>query len=105
MGADTRTRESVLEPLVRMLVEMTEEWNRDVAGSIGADTWFVADLGFTSMDLVMVVVEVKARYEAYDMPFEDLFAPGGTYVTDLRVGDLAAFVDARLAAPAPAGGS
>lgn len=92
------TGQAILAVLVDVLTEMTEEWDLDAAGSIGAETWFVGDLGFTSMDLVMLVVELKARYDGTDLPFEDLFAPDGEYVSDLRVGDMASFLAAQLAA-------
>jgi acyl carrier protein len=95
---DVPARSTILEELVQALVEMTNEWESDLVDGIDGETWFIRDLGMTSMDLVILVVELKARYDAHDVPFEDLFAPEGEYVSDLRVGDMAAFLDAQVAA-------
>jgi acyl carrier protein len=95
-AATSPARPTVLPALVRILNEMTAEWDRDLPAAIGPGTWFIADLSFTSMDLVMLVVEIKSRWGCEDVPFEDLFAPGGRYVSDLRVGDMAAFLEPRL---------
>ncbi|HEV7859847.1 MAG TPA: acyl carrier protein [Pyrinomonadaceae bacterium] len=85
-------RQSILATFIEILSEMTSDWDKDFSGEINAETLLVAQLGFTSMDLVMLVVEIQQRYGRQDLPFENLFAPNGKYVSDLRVADVVNFL-------------
>ena len=89
-------RQSILATFIEILSEMTSDWDKDFSGEINAGTLLVSQLGFTSMDLVMLVVEIQQRYGRQDLPFEHLFAPNGKYVSDLRVADVVNFLYRQL---------
>lgn len=90
------TRESILATVVERLSEMMIDWEREYSGELGADTYLVSELGFSSMDLVMLVVEIQQCYQRHDLPWENLFAPDGRYVDDVQVAQVVDFLDRHL---------
>lgn len=88
----THTREAVIATLIALLNEMSADWDRGLSGEIGPETLLGRDLGFSSMDLVMLVVEIEQAYHPHNFPFEDLFAPDGQYVEDVDVATVAGFL-------------
>lgn len=93
----------VLRTLLERLSEMTLDWDHGLSGEIDASTALRAELGFSSMDLVMLVVDLQGVSGRHDLPWEHLFAPGGRYVEDVRVGEVADFLNAHLRKPATPG--
>ena len=67
------------------------------AGTIGAETRLIADLGFESIDVVHLIVALEERFQRTDLPFENLLMKDGRYVSDLRVGEVAGFLSRHLA--------
>ena len=90
------TRESIVATVVARVSEMMIDWEREYSGELGADTYLVSELEFSSMDLVMLVVEIQQCYHRYDLPWEDLFAPDGRYVDDVQVAQIADFLNRHL---------
>ncbi len=90
------TRESILTTVLQRLSEMVIDWEREYSGELGADTYLVSELGFSSMDLVMLVVDIQQCYQRYDLPWENLFAPDGRYVDDVQVAQIVDFLDRHL---------
>ncbi|MFL5542202.1 MAG: acyl carrier protein [Longimicrobiaceae bacterium] len=93
---------TVLDDVVRMVEELSTGWDHGFGDPIGEDTGLVGDLGFESMDVVMLLVAIEGHYQRQDFPFDQLLTRDGQYVTELRVGDVAAFLARSLAQPAGA---
>ena len=69
---------------------------REYSGPIGRDTWFFADLGLASIDAVVLGEMLEERY-ATRLPFGELMADLGSRSNrDLRLGELADFLDRHL---------
>jgi acyl carrier protein len=90
--------ETIVKDLVGILSDMMQDWETEYSGGIGADTRLVADLGFESIDVVMLIGEIHRHYNRRNLPFEQLFVRGGRYVDDVTVGAVAQFLHAELGA-------
>ncbi len=83
----------VQDDVVRILEEMTAEWETDLDGGIGPETRLAADLGFGSINVVHLAVELEEHFHCRNLPFHELLmTPEGRYVEDLRVADLVGFL-------------
>lgn len=89
--------EAVMSSLIRIIEEVTGDWETGFAGGVGADTRLIADLGFESIDVVHLIITLEEHFRRQDLPFEKVLMKDGRYVDDLRVGELAEFLAAHLA--------
>jgi acyl carrier protein len=88
-------RAAIVEDVVGLLYEMVQEdWDVALSGPIGAATRLVADLTFSSVDLVALLSDIEELYERRDWPFEELLMVDGRYVDDLTVAQIADFLHA-----------
>lgn len=94
-------REEVMETLIRVLDDMSVDWERE-SGAITPATRLMADLGCESIDLVMLIVAVHGAFGRQDFPWDRLLAPDGRYVGDLEVGRIADFLHGWMAGTSPA---
>jgi acyl carrier protein len=86
--------------LTKLLEELSRDWDYDAA--IGPDTGLFADLGYESLDAVILGTAIQEHYDCA-MPFEELLADVGQRdVRELTVGELVGFVQTHLAAAVPA---
>lgn len=97
-GAAAPRRGDVLDGIVDILEEMTKEWDTGFSGSIGPETSLMSNLTFESIDIVMLIVAIEERFGKKGMPFEELLMVDGHYVEDLKVSQIAAFLERQLAA-------
>jgi len=89
---------SILIKLIKLIEDLLQSKELDYAEKIVPNTYFIANLGFSSQDLVILVVDIQEYYQRYDLPFDELFAPDGEYVRDLRVIDMCNFLYKYLSA-------
>lgn len=89
-------RETIKNDVLRILSEMTLDWDMAFSGSITEDTSLVADLAFQSIDVVMLISEIHRYYQGKKFPLELLFITKGGYVDDLRISVLVDFIHAHL---------
>ena len=82
----------MLDTLVAILADMTQDWGLDLAEPVGADTRLMEDLGFASIDLVALIAAVDEQWQRRDWPYERLLMVDGRYVEDLTVGAVADFL-------------
>ncbi|HEV8701736.1 MAG TPA: acyl carrier protein [Candidatus Polarisedimenticolia bacterium] len=101
-GAAASPRGTVLDGVVDILEEMTKEWDTGFSGRIGPETFLMNNLTFESIDIVMLIVAVEERFGKKGMPFEELLMVDGHYVDDLKVSQIAAFLEKQLGAGATA---
>ena len=84
----------ILADVLGLLNASARDWEFD--GEITADTWLVADLGFESLDLVVLGTTLQEHYKQ-TFPFPELFtAIGQSGRRDLSVGELVRFVHDHL---------
>ena len=82
--------------IVEILNDLTQDWGLDLDQPIGNQTLLVADLEFTSVDVIQLCVAVEEHYSREKMGFQDLLMVDGRYIDDLEVGQVADFVSSRL---------
>ncbi len=88
-------RGTTTETVVAIVEDLTQDWGLDLEGPIGTETKVVADLEFASVDIIQLCVALEQCYERR-FGFQDLLMKDGSYVGDLTLGTLAAFVDSKL---------
>ncbi|HEY6359575.1 MAG TPA: acyl carrier protein [Vicinamibacterales bacterium] len=86
----TPTSADIEAHVITLLQEIARDW--DYAGDIGPGTRLFADLGFESLDAVILGTAIQERYQR-PMPFAQLLADIGQRSTpELTVGELVSFV-------------
>jgi acyl carrier protein len=90
------SRQEILDHLLGLLRELAQDW--DYSQPLGAETRLFSELGFQSLDAVVLGTNIQDHYRQA-MPFAELLADVGQRpVPDLSVGELADFVDRYLPA-------
>jgi acyl carrier protein len=84
--------EATRERVIRILDEMTRDWDHDYLGPIASSTRLIGDLGFESMDLVILIVNVEHVFLRKGLPFEHLFVVNGGVIKDVTVEQVVTFV-------------
>jgi acyl carrier protein len=87
-------KETIRNDVIRILSDMTQEWDMGFSGPITGDSCLVAHLGFQSIDVVMLMSEIHRYYQGKKFPFELLFITKDGYVDDLRISVLVDFIHA-----------
>ena len=100
----TQPRADIVRDLAALLADVIQDWDLGFTGGIQEDTRLVADLGFQSIDVVMLIGEIQRHYNRRSLPFERLLIREGGYVGEIRLGDLADFLVEQLGEPRPAAG-
>jgi acyl carrier protein len=79
----------VLDEVVELITSLAGDW--EYGGDISSNTFLLGDLGFESLDLVVLGITLQERYGR--LPFAELLADiGQRQLKDLTVGELVAFV-------------
>lgn len=93
-----RPERDVIDAHVRELLEqLAGDW--DVSRPVGPDTRLFTELGFESLDAVVLGTAIQEHYQRA-MPFAELLAELGQQQRDLSVRELVDFVHAHLAGQA-----
>ena len=82
--------------IITLIEDLIRDWEVTLDEAITLDTRLVADLGFSSIDIVHMVVAIEERFGRGRLGFEELLMQGDQYVSDLTVGELVAFVERKL---------
>jgi len=83
-------RDAIEAHLVALLQELSRDW--EYSRTVDAATGLFTDLGFESLDAVVLGTAIQEHYQR-TMPFAELFADvGQRQVRDLTVGELVTFV-------------
>jgi acyl carrier protein len=93
-------RDAVLALVITTVAEMVEDWDRAFADPITSQTLLVGDLGFQSIDIVVLSGALSQSLDRRDIPFERLLLDDGKPVPDLRLGMLADFLWQQTQSPA-----
>jgi acyl carrier protein len=87
----TRLDPEVLAGVLELLNELADDWEYD--GSIGPGTYFIADLGLESLEIVVLGTMIQHRYGR--LPFAEYLEELGRRPVeerDVTVAELVAFV-------------
>lgn len=98
------TREQIQADTLLLLRRLSEDW--EYSGAITEGTYFLADMGFESLDVVILSAQVQEHYRQV-LPFTDLFNEiGQRELKDISVGEWVDFIHQHLLAapPVPAAG-
>lgn len=100
---NTVSRDVILTDVLSLLNQLARDW--EYSGEITPDTWLFADLGFESIDAVILASFVQEHY-GRPFPFPQLLADiGQRDVRDLRISELVGFIHEHLNGAAAAGAS
>ena len=88
--------EHVQADILLIIEDMVQDWDTQVEGGLGRSTRLVDDLGFSSVDIISLIVSIEEHFRTRNLGFADLLMRDGRYVDDLGVGELASFVASRL---------
>jgi acyl carrier protein len=86
----------IQQKVIDILSDMTRDWDLMLDAPIGADTSLVSDLGFASVDIIHLVVDLEETLKAGKLGFDELLMKDGQYVDDLRVEQLVSFLQAKM---------
>lgn len=84
------------QKIISVLNDMTQDWELDSDDGIGPDTGLMNDLEFESIDVVQFAVALEQNFNQKGMPFEQLFMQDGDYVDEIKVSQVADFMDATI---------
>ncbi len=94
------SRQEILDYLLQKMGELTEDW--DYPDPVRAESLLFTELGFESLDAVVLCTAIQEHYQT-PMPFAELLAEIGQQQRDLSIDELTDFVDTHLGGPAGAG--
>jgi len=90
----TQTRQDIQAYVLSLLQGLAKDW--DYSQEIGPQSLLFSELGFESLDAVVLGTAIQEHYQR-QMPFAELFARiGEQEVRDLSVAQLVEFVDTHL---------
>jgi len=88
------SQETILTDVLKLLNELARDW--EYSGEITPDTWLFGDLGFESIDAVILASFVQEHY-GRPFPFPQLLADiGQRPVKDLRISELVQFIQQHI---------
>lgn len=90
-----RFEDSTLKTVCAIVEDLIQDWGLDLDAPVGAATLLVADLDFASVDVIQLCVALEQSYER-KLGFQDLLMRDGSYVSDLSLEHVAAYVESRL---------
>src|ERR1039458_8248272 len=94
------SRQEILDYLLQKLGELTEDW--DYPDPVSPESLLFTELGFESLDAVVLCTAVQEHYQT-PMPFAELLAEIGQHQRDLSIDELTDFVNTHLGGPAGTG--
>lgn len=88
------TKETIFEGIINILNMMSDDW--EYADEIRLETYLIADLGFESIDIVVLGTTIEKQYKR-SLPFAKFFAEiGQREIRDIRLDELVGFVYGNL---------
>jgi acyl carrier protein len=94
------TYNQIEDSVIQIIEDMIQDWDLDVEDTVGPHTNLVADLGFSSIDIIHFTVAVEGHFNRPKLGFNELLLVNGKYVDDLSIAQIAAFLDRKLNTPA-----
>ncbi len=90
----TATHDSIMTEVLQLLNQLARDW--EYSGDITPATFLFADLGFESIDAVVLGSHIQEHYHQ-PFPFPELLAElGRREVKDIQIGELVQFIHQHL---------
>jgi len=86
------SKEELFQEIFRILKDMTSDWDIDFSGEITPETKIISDLQFESIDVVQFIVQIEAKFQRKDLPFEKLLMIEERYRDDFTVQEMVDFL-------------
>jgi acyl carrier protein len=87
-------QETIMTDVLNLLTELARDW--EYSGEILPNTFLFGDLGFESIDAVVLASHVQDHYQR-QLPFPELLAElGRREVKDITIGELVEFIHLHL---------
>ena len=86
-------RDDIYAHVQELLGQLAQDW--DYSSPVGPGTKLFSELGFESLDAVVLGTAIQEHYQQ-SMPFAELLAELGQQQRDLSVGELVDFVHTHL---------
>jgi acyl carrier protein len=83
--------------LMAAVTGMMKDWDRDTSAPLTGGTLLMADLGYQSLDIVVLSADMSRQLNRRDIPFERLLLVDGRPISDLSLDQLADFLWEQLA--------
>ena len=90
------SRDGLLAIVIGVLEDTVRDWDMELEGGMNASTTLLGDLAFESIDVVQFAVALETAVGRKGLPFEKLFINDGTYVDDVAVSQIVAFLEDEL---------
>jgi phosphopantetheinyl transferase/acyl carrier protein len=90
------SRQEILDYLLQKMGELTQDW--DYPDPVGPESLLFTELGFESLDAVVLCTAIQEHYQT-PMPFAELLAEIGEHQRDLSIDELTDFVNTHLDGP------
>jgi acyl carrier protein len=92
-------QEAIMADVLNLLTQLARDW--EYSGEISPETFLFADLGFESIDAVVLASHVQDHYQR-QLPFPELLAElGRREVKDITIGELVEFIHRHLNGGSP----
>lgn len=92
-------RNTILRDLIKIMKEMSYDWENDFSSTVGKETRLVADLALTSIQIVQLIIAIEKHFQRQGLPFQTLFMSDDHNVDDLRISDVVEFLHTHLNTP------
>ena len=99
MPGNKAGEEGIFKNIVHILEDMTCDWDMDFDEPLGLKTRLIADLEFSSIDIVQFLVAIEEHFHRRGFPFEELVMVDGRYVDEIAVNDVVSFLNRHLNHP------
>ena len=94
------TQPEILAYVLKTVQDLCQDW--DYADPVGPESLLFTELGFESLDAVVLCTAIQEHYQT-PMPFAELLAEIGQQQRDLSIDELTDFVNTHLGGPAETG--
>ena len=85
-----KTHDRIMADVLHLLGQLDDDW--EYVGEITPETYFFADMGFESLDIVVLATSIQEQYGQV-LPFPEFFAEiGQREIRDVSVGEWVDFV-------------
>ncbi|WP_218082750.1 acyl carrier protein [Anthocerotibacter panamensis] len=91
------TKLEIESSFLSILEDMTQDWDLDVE-EITSETQLAADLNFSSVDIIHLVVSTEEQF-GRKLGLDQLLMSDGRYVDDLSVSQWVNFITQKLGGP------
>ena len=87
----------VFAGLSSILEQMLDDWGVELDEPLNSNSQLVADLEFSSIDIIHLAMALEQYFERPKLGFNELLMHDGQYIDDLSVGKIVDFLVIKLA--------